>query len=79
MTREEIGFFVKDQRVIKGLTQQQLADKAGCRRQAVLEVENNLRNFGIDTLLLLLNALETNLPSTINKKIFNFSQIKSIK
>lgn len=57
MNKEQIGKFVKEQREAKGWLQRELADKAGVRRQTVLDIENASLGYSIDKLLDVLNAL----------------------
>jgi transcriptional regulator with XRE-family HTH domain len=57
MTKEQIGKFIKEQREAKGWLQRELADKAGVRRQTVLDIENASLGYSIDKLVSVLNAL----------------------
>lgn len=58
MNKQQIATFVKEQRTALSMTQQQLADAAQVRRQTVNEIENAVREYGIDKLLQVLEALD---------------------
>lgn len=57
MNKKQIGNFIKEQREAQGFSQVQLAARMKVRRQALIEVEKSQSNYGIDTLLDILNAL----------------------
>lgn len=85
MTQQQLGEFIKQQRLLQNLTQNELASKIGCRRQVVLEIENCQCNYGIDIIIKVLAALgyqlvptplSTELPKYERNVLFNFSSIK---
>jgi transcriptional regulator with XRE-family HTH domain len=62
MTRKEIGSLLKARRKQLGLSQQDVADRAVfTRRQYYTEIENDMTNYGIDSLLVILNILQLGL------------------
>lgn len=75
MNKQQIATFVKEQRLTLGMTQQQLADAAQVRRQTVNEIENAVREYGIDKLLQVLEALETEIIM-IPQVVFRFRKKK---
>lgn len=89
MTRKELGEFVKHQRMLQNLTQQELATKAGfSRRQVVVEIENDQCDYGISVILKVLDALGFVLMPTISPKqipklkvstLLDFSKIEVAK
>jgi transcriptional regulator with XRE-family HTH domain len=69
MTRKQLGEFVKQQRILQNMTQQELADKAGfSRRQVVVEIENDQCDYGISVILKVLDALGFVLMPTISPR-----------
>ena len=46
----KIGFLIKDARLKKGLTQQELADKIGSTKSYISKIENNVKEARISTL-----------------------------
>jgi len=75
MNKQQIATFVKEQRLALSMTQQQLADAAQVRRQTVNEIENAVREYGIDKLLQVLEALETEIIM-IPQVVFRFRKKK---
>lgn len=71
MTKRQIGNFVRQQREIRGLTQQQLASKSGVRRQTVYEIENAVNGYAIDKLLQVVEAMGAKLR-LIAEEVFIF-------
>ncbi len=59
MTLLEIGSYVKEQRELNNLTQKELADKIGMRRQTIIDIEQAQVNYGIVGLLAILEVLGT--------------------
>ena len=57
MDREQFGKFIFEERNRQGLSQKELADKACISRKRVSEIEKNRYNYGIDTLVSCLLAL----------------------
>lgn len=79
MTKQQIGEFVLNKRKEMKLTQKELAEKLGIRRQAIIEIEQAQCNYGIEALLQVLNGLGCELkPSAIVTKRFKFSETKSL-
>ena len=60
---KRIGFIIRDARLAKGMTQEELADKLGVTQSTISEVECGIRGLGLD----LLDALKyiLNLDITI--------------
>lgn len=88
MTRKQLGEFVKAQRMLQNLTQKELADKLKCRRQVVIEIENDQCDYGISVILNVLDALGFVLMPTISPKqipklslssLLDFSKIEVAK
>ena len=83
MNKKQLSKFVKDERKRKGWSQSVLVDQASLsRRQAVAELENCVRDYGIETLIKSLSALGYEL--TVKKKIeerseYDFKNIESSK
>lgn len=75
MDKQQIAIFVKEQRLALSMTQQELADAAQVRRQTVIEIENAIREYGIDKLLQVLNALDLEMTFT-PKVMFRFRKKK---
>lgn len=46
----KIGFLIKEARLKKGLTQQELADKVGTTKSYISKIENNIKEARISTL-----------------------------
>lgn len=86
MTKEQLGEFVKQQRLLQNVTQSELAEKIGFRRQAIIEIENCQSDYGISVILRVLNALgyklvptvtSTELPKYKPNTVLHFSKIES--
>lgn len=75
MNKKQIATFVREQRMSLGMTQQQLADTAQVRRQTVIDIENAIREYGIDKLLQVMEALETEITFT-PQVLFRFRKSK---
>lgn len=79
MTKQDIGNRVRQSRQAQGFTQKELAAKAGLSRyQHIIEIENAQYNYGIDTLLKVLEALDITLCDDAEYGDFNFKNIPSI-
>lgn len=63
----EIGLRIREFRKSRGLTQQQLADKADISRSYLADVERNRYNPSLETLEKIANALEVSLDRIISK------------
>lgn len=57
MNKKQIGELIAAERARQQLTQQQVADKAGIRRQSIIEVEQDQYNYRVDRLMEILDAL----------------------
>ncbi len=86
MTKQQIGELVKHERILRNLTQKELAAKAGLSRyQAILEIENASKNYQIENLLCVLSVLKVQvLPEYIEEDkpitgIIDFGKVKSAK
>jgi transcriptional regulator with XRE-family HTH domain len=84
MTTEQIGEFVKQQRISQNFTQTELAEKVGVRRQVLIEIENAQCNYGINIIMKILSALgfklvptiiSTDIPKYERRILFDFKQI----
>jgi DNA-binding XRE family transcriptional regulator len=78
MTKEEICQFVCASRTKQNLSQSDLANLIGKRRQAIFEIEKNMVDFRIASFLNVIEALGYTLEIVpINKEtIFDFKNIK---
>ena len=56
-TREDFGKKIEEARIIKRLTQKELADKAGVQQNTISRIENGRFNPGLDILLKIGDAL----------------------
>ena len=54
----KIGELVREYRLSKKLTQQELAEKSGLSLPFINLIENNRRNLSVDTLLKILSAMD---------------------
>lgn len=89
MNKEQIGLFVRNERKKQKLSQVQLAEKAGLSRyQQVLEIEKAQFNYGVDGLIMVLNALKIPFPlvndseviiTKDSKELFDFTNVESAK
>lgn len=61
-TYESIGARVREQRIIKGLSQKKLADKVGASHQQVQKYEKGMDRISVDRLVKIAKVLEK--PST---------------
>lgn len=57
MNRNDIGKFIRDKRIERGLSQTQLAEKVNLSYRGVLDIEKSKRGFNVDTILDILGAL----------------------
>lgn len=84
MTTQQLGEFVKQQRMTQNLTQGELGSLVRCRRQVIIEIENAQYNYGINIIMKVLAALgfklvptiiSTELPKYERKILFDFRTI----
>jgi DNA-binding XRE family transcriptional regulator len=54
-----LGYAIKQARLKRHLTQQQLGDIVGVRKAQISKIENSIKNTRFDTILKVFNALET--------------------
>lgn len=59
--RQRIGQRIKELRESAGLTQQELADKAGLQRSNVARIEGGKYNVGLDILAAIAAVLQSNI------------------
>lgn len=78
MERQDIGKMVKSQRERKGWSQQTLAEKAGTTKLLVLVIENDKRNYTIEQLLAVLDALGLDLKFK-KQDSYNFKGVKPLQ
>lgn len=57
-TRHELGVFLKEIRLNLGLNRSETARRSGLTREQILHMETGTRNYTIDALLKLADALE---------------------
>ena len=57
MNKDQLGLFIRKQRVRLGLTQKDLAEIVQCRRQAIIELERNQCDTGFVLIEKILNRL----------------------
>ncbi|MDN4601496.1 helix-turn-helix transcriptional regulator [Paenibacillus sp. F6_3S_P_1C] len=74
--RQMIGTRIRAVRNTKGLTQQKLADVAGLDYRYIGALERGERNFSIDTLEKVLNALDVDIIELIPNTLKNQTSIK---
>ncbi|MBB6019525.1 transcriptional regulator with XRE-family HTH domain [Paenibacillus sp. JGP012] len=74
--RQMIGTRIRAMRNAKGLTQQKLADIAGLDYRYIGALERGERNFSIDTLEKVLNALDVDIIQLIPNELKNETNIK---
>lgn len=83
MTKEQLGEFVKQQRMLQNITQKELSERVGCRRQALIEIENAQCEYGVSVIISVLNSLGFMLVPTVcstalpTYNFLNFAKIKS--
>ena len=71
MSNKKIVFSnnLKEHRIRRNLTQQQLADKVGVTRQAISHYENDIRNINLDILVALAKILDVRIDDLITKEV----------
>lgn len=88
MTKKQLGEFIRSQRELQQVSQQELSTKIKRRRQAVYEIEENRVDFRVSVLLDMLGALGyvVNLIPLPSKKLrpvvtvgIDFSKIAAAK
>ncbi|MET9517381.1 helix-turn-helix transcriptional regulator [Streptomyces sp. NPDC002994] len=65
--RRELGHRIAALRIAQGLSQDQLADRAGLERRSIQRYENAVRDPRFADLLLIANALETPLAELVRE------------
>ena len=71
MSNKKIVFSnnLKEHRLKRNLTQQQLAGKVGLTRQAISNYENDIRNIDLDILVALAKILDISTDDLITKEV----------
>lgn len=71
MSNKKIVFSnnLKEHRLKRKLTQQQLAGKVGLTRQAISHYENDIRNINLDILVSLAKILDISTDDLITKEV----------
>lgn len=82
MNKQQLGEFIREQRIAHQLSQIELGDLAGLHYHRVIDVEKGEKNYNSDTLFAVCKALgitiSCTVKSTVNKKeIYDFGIIKS--
>lgn len=89
MNKKQIGEIVAAERASQGLTQVQLGEKIGVRRQAIIEMEQNQFDYRVDRLLQVLDGLgltliiakkdsEAPIVATTDGDMFVFKKVKPL-
>ena len=73
----DIGFKIKELRMERGLTQEELADRAELSKGFISQVENNLTSPSIATLTDILQCLGTDLKDFFNDEVFKNVEAKN--
>lgn len=60
-----MGQIIREARQKKNLTQEQLGELVGVKKSQISKLENNTKNFRIDTILKVLDALGAKLTLTV--------------
>jgi DNA-binding XRE family transcriptional regulator len=78
MTRKQLAQFVLRKRNELGLSQKELANRIGRLRQSIFEIENDLLDFKISTLLDIISVLgyDVTLIEKESEYKYDFSKIK---
>jgi len=85
MTKEQLGVFIKQQRMLQNITQAELAERLGCRRQVIIEIEASQCDYGISVLIKVFEmlgfqlapiAVMADIPKYSRPPLFNFASIK---
>ena len=78
MTRKQLAEFILRKRSELGLSQKDIAQRIGKLRQAIFEIENDLVDFKISTLLDIISALgyEITIVERKTEHKYDFSKIK---
>lgn len=58
---------IKVLRALRGITQQQLADAIGVRRETLIRIEKGAQNFGFDTAIKITEVLKCSLDDLIKE------------
>jgi transcriptional regulator with XRE-family HTH domain len=69
--KESIGLRLKEIRLLKKLSQEQLSAKAGVNRSWISHIENGRRNISVETLNILLKVLKVSFKSFFSNKLFD--------
>ena len=71
MSNKKIVFSnnLKEHRLKRNLTQQQLADRVGLTHQAISNYENDIRNINLDILVALAKILDVRIDDLITKEV----------
>ena len=71
MSNKKIVFSnnLKEHRLKRNLTQQQLADRVGLTHQAISNYENDIRNIDLDILVSLAKILDISTDDLITKEV----------
>ena len=69
----KLGLSIKKARRNKGLTQENLAELAGCNPSHISNIENNYTKVSLNTLLSIANALDTSIDYLLQEQYHNQS------
>ncbi|WP_411341386.1 helix-turn-helix transcriptional regulator [Sphingopyxis sp. J-6] len=67
-TAKQLGAYIQDARVRKGISQQQLAEMIGKHQKTISSIEQGSDGTKLETLLLVLAALELNMQISVRTK-----------
>ena len=70
---EKLGLRIKEARLNKNLTQENIADYVGCNVSHISNIENNHTKVSLNALLAIANALNTSIDSLLSEQYDNSS------
>ena len=69
----KLGLKIKEQRIARGLTQDNLAEKVSCNTSHVSNIENNHTKVSLNVLLAIANVLNTSIDYLLSDQYENTS------
>lgn len=64
----KLGLKIKEMRIHKGLTQEDLAEMVGCNTSHISNIENNYTKLSLNALLAIANALDTSIDYLLSNQ-----------